>query len=274
LFYWNELTTDDFATLSANEVVAILPIAATEQHGPHLPVATDSAIAHGMIATLRAMLPEELKVLVLPVQEVGKSDEHLAARGTLTGEARDLIALWRGLGAGVKRAGLAKLIIVNSHGGNNPVMDIVARDLRVNEGMLVAVTQWNRFGLPPGTYDETEKRFGVHAGAVETALMLHFRPDLVRMDRARDFRSAAEAMEDRYAHLRPTGPHAMGWTIGDINPHGAVGNAAAGDRDKGRAIAHHQVAAFIELVADVARFPLHDMFEGPVPAAGPAAGVS
>ncbi len=266
LFYWNELSTDDFEALSAQDVVVVLPIAATEQHGPHLPLATDSAIGRGMLETLRSMLPGGMQVLVLPIQEVGKSDEHLAAAGTLSGDARDLISLWGAVGAGVRRAGLRKLVIVNSHGGNNPVMEIVARDLRVHEQMVVAVTQWNRFGLPPDTYDETERKIGVHAGAVETALMLHFRPELVRMDRARHFRSLAEEMDGHYAHLRPTGPHALGWQIGDINPLGAVGNAAAADPEKGRAIAEHQVAGFIELLHDMTRFPVDALFDGKIPA--------
>ncbi len=256
MFFWNELTTEDFRSLDRERTIAVLPIAATEQHGPHLPVSTDSAIAGGMLAALRDSLPGDLEVLVLPLQEIGRSLEHVARPGTISQLATRLIEDWCEIGAGVARAGLRKLVIVNSHGGNAAVMDIVARELRVAHNMLVATTQWNRFGVPDGLFDADELRHGIHAGAVETSLMLHLRPDLVRFEAARDFASFAVRMEREFTHLRPTGPHAMGWIVGDLNDHGAVGNAAAADAEKGAAVISHQVAGFIELLRDVARFDL------------------
>jgi creatinine amidohydrolase len=255
-FYWDELTTRDFAALDP-QTIAILPIAATEQHGPHLPVSTDSTIAKGMIELLRDRLPPGLPVLVLPCQAIGKSNEHLLAPGTLSLGAELLIAGWGEIGTCVRRAGLRKLLIVNSHGGNNQVMDIVARDLRVRLQMLAVTTQWNRFGTPPGLISDQEKRYGVHAGMVETSLMLNFRPDLVRREELRDFVSSTRWMEDTFKHLRATGQHNMGWMIHDLNAEGAVGNARAASADAGRAIAEHQVAGAIELLWDMRRFDLN-----------------
>jgi creatinine amidohydrolase len=254
-FYWDDLTTRDFAALDP-QTIAILPIAATEQHGPHLPVSTDSTIANGMVELLRERLPPGLSVLVLPRQAIGKSNEHLLAPGTLTLGAELLIASWGEIGTCVRRAGLRKLLIVNSHGGNNQVMDIVARDLRVRLQMLAVTTQWNRFGTPPGLIPDQEKRYGVHAGMVETSLMLNFRPDLVRREELRDFVSASRWTEDTFKHLRATGQHNMGWMIHDLNAEGAVGNARAASADAGRAIAEHQVAGVIELLWDIHRFDL------------------
>src|SRR3546814_108410 len=195
LLFWNELTTDDFRALDRDRTIAILPIAATEQHGPHLPVSTDSAIAAGMLSVLRETLPSDLQVLVLPIQEIGRSLEHLARPGTITHLATRLVEDWCEIGAAVARAGLRKMVIVNSHGGNAPVMDLVARELRVAHDMLVATTQWNRFGVPDGLFPADELRYGIHAGAVETSLMLHFRPELVRLDQARNFVSYAVHMD-------------------------------------------------------------------------------
>lgn len=256
LFFWNELTTEDFKTLDADRTIAILPVAATEQHGPHLPVSTDTAINAGMISVLREMIPDDLTVLVLPIQEIGRSLEHIARPGTVTQLATRLVDDWFEIGNAVARAGIRKLVIVNSHGGNWPVIDIVARELRVAHNMLVATTQWNRFGTPSGMFSAEELRYGIHAGAVETSLMLHFRPELVRLDKAMDFKSFAAEMEGEYKYLRPTAPHAFGWIVGDINPFGAVGNALDGDAEKGRAVAQHQVAGFIELLRDVTKFPI------------------
>jgi creatinine amidohydrolase len=255
-FFWSELTTRDFGGFGETKPIAILPIAATEQHGPHLPLATDTAIATGMIEVLRRRLPDDLPVLVLPTQAIGKSNEHLLAPGTLTLPSDILTAAWCEIGAGVHRAGLRKILIVNSHGGNNQVMDIVARELRVRFAMLAVTTQWNRFGLPQGLIDDQERRHGVHAGLVETSLMLHFRPDLVRKEEARRFISASGWLEENFKHLRATGQHNMGWIIHDLNADGAVGDASAATAKIGEVIAEHQVAGVIELLRDMQRFDL------------------
>jgi len=255
-FFWHDLTARDFLELDAARTIAVLPIAATEQHGPHLPVSTDSTIAEGMLGRLREQLPEDISVLVLPSLQIGKSNEHMRSAGTLTLPSDVFEALLTEVGASVYRAGLRKLLIINSHGGNNPVMEIVARALRVRFEMLVVTTQWNRFGVPADTVDEAELRYGVHAGLVETSLMLAFRPDLVRFDKAQNFVSSTAWMEQSFSHLRATGRHNMGWIIEDLNAEGAVGNAAAATAELGMAIAKHQARGAIELLRDMTRFDL------------------
>jgi creatinine amidohydrolase len=257
--FWAELKSSEFAALDPNSTLAILPVAATEQHGPHLPVMTDTAIAEGMISTVLARLPDELRVLFLPTQTIGKSNEHLRSPGTITYSADNLTRIWCEIGEGVHRAGLRKLVIVNSHGGNNDVIGIVGRELRVRLGMLVATTQWRRFGLPAGLYSPFDTSHGIHAGDIETSLMLHFRPDLVDMTKAKLFTSKAAEMEKDYTHLRPAGQHGFGWIAQDINHDGAVGDASAATAEKGRLTAEHQADAFIALLRDVARFPLNEL---------------
>jgi creatinine amidohydrolase len=257
--FWAELKSAEFAALDPNSTLAILPVAATEQHGPHLPVMTDTAIAQGMIETVLTRLPDDLRVLFLPIQTIGKSNEHLRSPGTITHSADNLIRGWFEIGESVHRAGLRKLVIVNSHGGNTDVMGIVARELRVRLDMLVATTQWRRFGLPAGLYSAFDASHGIHAGDIETSLMLYFRPDLVDMSKAKLFPSKAAAMEKDYAHLRPAGQHGFGWIAQDINPDGAVGDASAATAEKGRFTAEHQADGFIALLRDVARFPLEEL---------------
>jgi creatinine amidohydrolase len=260
-FFWAELKSPEFRGLDPETTIAILPVAATEQHGPHLPVMTDTAIAEGMIALLRERLPLDLNVLVLPIQTIGKSNEHLLSPGTLSLSAETLQRVLIETGESVHRAGLRKLVLANSHGGNASVLTTVARELRVRFGMLVAATHWRSFGLPNGMYDVVEGRHGIHAGDIETSLMLSFRRDLVSMNRAKNFVSSAIAMEKEFTHLGPTGGHAFGWIAQDLNADGAVGDATKATAEKGKRTAEHQIEGFIALLRDMTAFRLERLYE-------------
>jgi creatinine amidohydrolase len=251
---WPEMTTLDFRESDTASWIAVLPVAAIEQHGPHLPVYTDACIAEGMVARSIELLPEELPVTFLPVQAIGKSNEHISSPGTLTSTWETTTRLWLEIGDSVYRAGVEKLIIVNSHGGNVPMVDIVARELRVRHGMLVVATAWSRLGHPEGIPTAEEALYGIHGGDVETSIMLHFRPDLVRMDKALDFRSTQLDFIDEFQHLRAHGPVQFGWKAQDLNPHGAVGNAATATAEKGQAVVDFQANAFVGLCRDVDGF--------------------
>ncbi len=269
-FFWNELNTYDLAGLDPERTIAVLPIASTEQHGPHLPLGTDTMIAQGMLTELRNRGPADPAALVLPLQEVGKANEHIHGPGTLSLGARALIEDWTAIGASVARSGLRKLVIVNSHGGNVDIMRIVARELRVMCNMAVVSTQWEAFGHPEGLIAPDEGRLGIHGGDIETSLMLHFRPELVRMGEARDFTSTAADMEAKMRLLRPIGGHALAWLAHDLNPQGAIGNASSASAEKGNAICSHQVSGFIELLGELADWPLARLYspgEGMAPRA-------
>lgn len=257
--HWFDLTARDFAVLDPERSIAILPIAATEQHGPHLSVGTDSIIAEGMCNEVIARLPDDLAALFLPIQMIGKSNEHLRSPGTLTLSAETLIRAWTEIGESVARAGLRKLVIVNSHGGNVEIQGIVARELRVRCDMLVAQTAWRRLGVPPGLFSETESAFGIHGGDYETSVMLHFAKNRVRMEKAADFVPKSIAMAKEYAQLRMTGFTSMAWIAEDNHPEGVAGEAHLASAEKGAQAAAFMAERFIELLRDVARFPLSDL---------------
>lgn len=255
--FWGDLKTTDFAGLSPDGTVAVLPLAAIEQHGPHLPVSVDTTIMNAMLAEAMPLVPADLEVLVLPTLAICKSNEHLHSPGTLTLSWESVTQSWIEIGESVKRAGLRKLVIVTSHGGNIDPMKVVARELRVRHGLLAVTTAWRAFGLPPGLYGDLDANHGIHAGDIETSLMLHFRPDLVDMGKAAAFDPLTVAMAaDDYRWLRPTGLHAFAWMAQDVNPSGAAGDASLASAEKGKATAEFQAKGFVELLADVARFPL------------------
>lgn len=256
--WWGDFTTREFEGLDPDNTIAVLPVAATEQHGPHLPVSTDSSIMQGMLESVIDLAPADLDIRILPIQSVGKSNEHQHAPGTLTIPVTTLIDHWVELGHSVARAGIRKVVLVNSHGGNEEVMGIVARELRVRARMLAVKTSWMRFGLPTGLYSPVETSYGIHGGDVETSLMLHFQPDLVAFDKAENFVSAVSRAEAEFELLRHTGTHAFAWIASDVNPAGAVGEAALATAAKGEATARHQAEGFLKLMNDVRAAKLSD----------------
>ncbi|RYE11439.1 MAG: creatininase family protein [Hyphomicrobiales bacterium] len=254
--HWTDFSAPEFDNIDPDKTIAIIPIAAVEQHGPHLPVGTDMILNQGCLDLLIERAPADLDIRILPIQQVGKSNEHIWAKGTVTHTAHTLIDAWFELGQSVSRAGVKKLVFINSHGGNEEIMGIVARELRVRENMLVVKSGWTRFQPPDGMLSDIERRHGIHAGDLETSLMLAFHPELVHLDKLEDFRSIAARDEQHYKYLRPTGTHAYAWIASDLNPAGAVGNAANASAERGRIFADAEVSGMLELLAEVERFPL------------------
>ncbi len=253
---WLDLTTEEIRTRAMARAIAVLPVAAVEQHGPHLPLGTDTYIAQGYLDRVADRVPDALDVLFLPVQAIGKSDEHDAFPGTLTLTAATALAAWTEIGAGLIRAGCRKLVIVSSHGGNSALMDLVAGELRGRFGMVAVTTAWSRFGYPEGLFPEDEIRHGIHAGGIETALMLALRPDLVRGDQIAAFESRTVAMARDYTLLRAGRPAAFAWKTQDLHASGALGDARLGTAEKGRAALDHGAQAFVTLLGEIDRFEL------------------
>jgi creatinine amidohydrolase len=262
---WEDLTWQDFARLDAERSVAVLPVAAIEQHGPHLPLATDAMINRGILDRALALVADT-PLLVLPIFPVGRSDEHAAFPGTLTLGAETLSRVWFEIGQSVHRAGLRKLVMVNSHGGQPQICDIVAQDLRVRFDMLAVVANTFAFGEPEGLFPEEERRHGVHAGASETSILLHLQPGSVRTLLVDDFRPASLAHEKRYRELRFHDHVTIGWATQDLHPLGACGDARLASATAGRAIIEHVAARLAVLLDEVSRYPLTNLKKGPLDA--------
>ncbi|HSV46826.1 MAG TPA: creatininase family protein [Ramlibacter sp.] len=256
--FWADLKSPDFAALDPAATVAVLPVAAIEQHGPHLPLSVDQTLADGIVAAALPLLPAQLPVLVLPTQQVGYSPEHTAFAGTLTLSAATLIANWTEIGQCVARAGVKKLLLFNSHGGQASLLDVVARELRGRAGLIVYGCNW--WNLPLGAaadaFSAQEHRFGVHAGEIETSMMLALRPQRVDMGQAADFGSTSRRRAEHNPVLGNGRSAKLGWHMQDYNPQGAAGNAAAADATRGKALVEAAGSQLALLLRELSALPL------------------
>lgn len=253
---WTTIHWPDADSAAAGEWIAVLPLAATEQHGPHLPVGTDSFIAEAYLARVQALLSPHIPASFLPVQNVGFSIEHIDYPGTVTLPYHVAIRHWMSLGESVARSGVKKIVMVTSHGGNSAPMAIVAQELRSRLGMLAVTTNWHRFGAPEGLFPDAEIAHGIHGGAVETSIMLAAQPDLVRQDKIANFEPASIAMVREFKWLSPHRPAPFAWTAQDLHPSGVAGDATLASADKGRQLIEHGAKAFCELLTDVHAFDM------------------
>ena len=257
--YWQELTTTDFAGLDGERTIALLPVAAIEQHGPHLPVAVDAAINAAIVERLVERAPAALPLLVLPMVAAGVSPEHADFPGTLTLSPETMLRVLTEIGDSVAAAGVRRLVFLNTHGGQPQLLDLANQQLRRRHRMLaVAANAW-RFWNAAAFFPEAELRHGIHGGAVETSILLHIRPDLVRRDAVRKFESLSEQLEGVFNRLTPYGRVGFGWQTQDLNPDGACGDATLATAEHGRALLDQATEGLLELLDEVVRLPLDVM---------------
>lgn len=269
--FWAEVSAHDFALAQSSglaaSTVAVLPVGAVEQHGPHLPLNVDAKLVEGVVSEAMPLLPADLPVLFLPPQNIGLSVEHRNYAGTLTLSPATLIALWTELGACVARAGIKKLLLLNGHGGQVSVMDIVARELRMQHGLLVYSASW--FGLVDDAANQQfcahEHRFGIHGGEVETSMMLHLAPETVHMQRAQNFASTSEVRAGKYQLIGNGRSAKLGWAIEDYNRAGAVGNSAAATAERGAAMVQSSAQGLVRLLGEIHDLPLSTVENQPKP---------
>jgi creatinine amidohydrolase len=254
--YWNDLTTTDFGRVDVERTVALLPVAAVEQHGPHLPLATDALINEALVRAALERAPAGATLLVLPAQTIGLSPEHTSFAGTLSIRDTTLLDAWTDVGRSVARAGVRKLVVLNTHGGQKALVDLLAVRLRSELGLLVVRATYFAFGSLPGLFDPAEVVHDIHGGEVETSLLLHLRPDLVRTAALADFKGLPHELAARNKLLGAEKPVGIGWRAEDLNAAGACGNAAKADGRRGAQHLSYLADRLAALVAEVAATPL------------------
>jgi creatinine amidohydrolase len=253
--HWADLTAPEFAALDRKGAVAILPIGAIEQHGPHLAMSVDRDLTLAVLTRALPLVELSLTVLALPVQAIGKSTEHQAWPGTLSLSADTLLRVLHDIAASIHRAGVPRLMILNGHGGNRALLELACRDLRAELGLITAHVAWDDLADAEAGVGAAEAQNGLHAGDVETSAMLAAHPYRVRKDLTEDFGSAHLTWEHAHPDLGlGSAPLRPGWLMGDLNPKGAIGNAAAATAEKGETLLNNAARTLARLVGDFARF--------------------
>lgn len=261
---WTEIRWPEIAPASPSRWITVLPLAATEQHGPHLPLGTDVMIADAYLARVRELLAGGVPATFLPVQPVGISTEHVDYPGTLTLPTEVALQSWRAIGDSVARTGVRKLVIVTSHGGNSAAMMLVAQDLRAHRKMFVVTTSWSRLCGADALFPAGEVRHDIHGGAVETSIMLARYPAHVRNEAIADFASGSIAMESDHRWLSTQRPAPFAWQTQDLHGSGAVGNATLASAEMGERLIDQGARAFCELLGEVDKFDVNRLAAGPL----------
>lgn len=251
---WAALKTTDFPSRTGERELAVLPLGAVEQHGPHLPLGTDSMILAGLLDALRDRELRGGRALLLPLLPVGLSPEHKGFPGTLTVEAEPLLALWCDVARSAIRAGLRRVLFLTSHGGNGALADVAAFRLRDEAGAVAAALTTHRFGAPAGMLDEAERRYGIHGGHVETALMRAVAPALVA-DAPGTFASRERDLATRWTAYTG-GVARLAWRAEDLNPEGPVGDAARATAADGEALLDYLAERTVEVMEELLALPL------------------
>ncbi len=249
------LSSPDIAALDKRVGVVILPVGAIEQHGAHLPVATDALLADGVLNAALARLDESVAAWRLPALSYGKSAEHARFAGTLTLRTETLQWVLRDIAAGIANAGFRRLAFFNGHGGNVAVLDSTARDIRRESGLMTFCLHPNLYVEAPFEQSARERKFGIHAGEIETSLMLTLHPDLVDMRRAiAHFPDFPELPDAPQLHL--FGPASTAWLTEDWSPSGVFGDATIASAAKGHAVLNAAADRLAALIGAISVFEI------------------
>jgi len=249
------LTWKQVDALPRETTLLVLATAAIEQHGHHLPLATDTLINNLLLGKALQLVPPELSIYALPPVFYGKSNEHLGFPGTLSVSAQTFLAVIRDLGASIAAGGFKKVVLYNTHGGNTSLVDVLARDLRAEFGLRT----FSLFGSPGATFDgvsKQERTYGFHAGEIETAYLLHGTPELVHPE---EYTTNYIARVDDPELLKPEGSAAnFAWLTRDIAPSGVLGDPTAATAENGQRWAREAAARIAEILVAMYNFePKH-----------------
>lgn len=248
------LTWSQIQTMPDKEnVVIIQPIGAVEQHGHHLPLIVDSAVTMGVLGKALSQLSSDIPAYSLPCLYYGKSNEHCHFPGTISLTAQTLLSMIKEIGTSIYNAGFRKLILMNSHGGQPQVIEIIARDLheQFQDFDVFPLFTWRVPNITSELLTQRELEFGIHAGDAETSVMLSLLPQQVKMDLA-----VEEYPDDlpENSLLSMEGNLPFAWLTNELSESGVIGDATIATKEKGDRILESLANGWTQVIKDVHRF--------------------
>lgn len=252
--YFPYLTWSEIEQMPNKEnVVIIQPIGAIEQHGPHLPIAVDSAISLGVLGKALLQLNDDIPAYALPCLYYGKSNEHSGFPGTITLNTQTLLAVISEMALSIYRSGFRKLVLMNSHGGQPQIMEIAARDLHQEHPDLAVfpLFTWRVPHVVGEMLTPQEQEYGIHAGDAETSIMLSLLPQQVQMDKAvKEYPQGLPAN----SLLDMEGKLPFAWVTKELSKSGVMGDATVATKEKGDRILKSLAKGWVQVIEDVYKF--------------------
>ncbi|MGK7930663.1 MAG: creatininase family protein [Microcystaceae cyanobacterium] len=233
--------------------VIIQPVGSIEQHGPHLPIIVDAAIAMGVLGKALDSLETEIPAYVLPCLYYGKSNEHWHFSGTITLSATTLLHILLEVADNLYRAGFRKLILMNSHGGQPQIMEIAARDIhqKYPNFSVFPLFTWRVPNIAKDLLTPQELEYGIHAGDAETSLLLSLLPEQVKMEKA--VKEYPQGLPQN-SLLSMEGKLPFAWLTNELSQSGVIGDATVASKEKGDKLLASLAESWQQVIKDVYQF--------------------
>lgn len=249
------LSTSEIDDLPKQDTLVVQPIGAVEQHGPHLPVYTDTLIGEVILTRTLEQLPDSAPIWVLPPLAYGKSNEHRGRAGTISLSADTLQSVLMDVGTSIAETGFPRLLLWNSHGGNGSLIRMMSREIRLQTELSVFTLSWFELDFPRDFLNEAEQNMGIHAGEVETSLMLAMKQAWVQRDR---FRKEYPDLPESSRFLTLSSRR-FAWVMDDLSESGICGDARNASAEKGRKIINAVTTELAEALQEMVDFDVDEL---------------
>lgn len=249
------LTSPEVRDLPKEDALVILPLGAIEQHGSHLPIMTDALIGEAVLTRTVELLPKESNIWLLPPLAYGKSNEHLEFAGTISLSAYTLESVVIDIAVSLKKSGFRRLLLFNTHGGNQDLFHVAAREIRLLTDLMVFYVSPGSLHVGADLLSEEEREFGIHGGDSETSLVLAIKPGWVR--KKRRVKEIPDLSGCRYLTLE--GKIRFAWVMSDISASGIAGDATRATAEKGEVLLQRTAAALAEALQEICAFEISDV---------------
>jgi creatinine amidohydrolase len=253
---WDEMSFVQVEALDRDQTILLLPLGSVEQHGHHMPLGTDTILAEAVALTAAERLSG--RAVVLPPPWYGLSDHHMRFAGTITLSVQTMLALVEDIAVSVVAHGFRRLLVVNGHGGNNGIIDVLAGQLGrrfYGKARVACVTYFQLAREAIAALRRSRPGGMGHAGEFETSMMLHLRPALVALEKAA-VTYPDTGSEYLTTDLLGNSRARTFQDFADLSPSGTLGDPSLAERQLGAEFHQVVVAELVRFMEDFGRWPI------------------